>query len=192
MTAMIAGTSAVTLAAMGWAGASVALASPTTYTLSGSGGNGGPFSPDSNTIDASVDASLTRHVAAGSLETSGRPGGGPEGTVYVFNGSVTCMLVEKRGERVIVGAFGTVEVEPPLFEKRHKLPGKYAQVLTVEFGEFTDPEEPTRLLTDSFGVLGTHEEGLKSTEPPTCRGAKFTHQILPTGSGVFELMLTKV
>jgi hypothetical protein len=173
------------------AGAGTALAAPTTYTLSGEGSDSFAFDPDSFTLGVTVDASLTKKVASGKLETHSRPMGGPENNEFEFSGSVSCMKIEKKGTRVVVGAYGTVFEDTVVQPESHKLTGKYAQVLTVEFGNFKDPDEPTQTVTDSFGVVGENLDGIKSTEAPNCKKANFTHQILPTNEGVIKLTETK-
>ncbi len=183
---------AVALAAGAIGGTGGVAAAATTSTLTGGGSNGAPFSPDSVTaVVSEVDASVTRGMASGSLETVGRPTGGPDGTEYIFSGSVKCMRVMKKGARVIVGASGTVEVRPPNFSEWHQLAGKYEQILTVEPGEFEDPYEPGRKLHATFGLLGEDYNGVMNNEPPTCKKFSFKHQMLPTGGEDFVFTTTK-
>jgi hypothetical protein len=166
---------------IGWGGASAALAS-TTYTLSGSGNNGGRPSPDSETRFVSVHATLSRGVAHGTLETGGNLDGSG-GPFYEFAGHVTCMKVFDKKHKVTVGAHGTVSFAGTV------LPGKYAQILTVEFGTFEslEPEGETITYTDSFGAS---EKGVKSSKPPTCSGASFSEQYLPRRGGIIQLTTT--
>ena len=165
------------LAMIGWSGA--ALASPPTVTLSGNGGNG--HSPDSNDADAHVSATLSKRIASGSLETLGRDESGVAYRWFDFTGSVTCMDVD--GTHVTVGAFGTTSLVGGGVPNE-QLPGTYAQVLTVEFGEI---EEPGRnplypvFRPDSFGMLGEAHQGVQSNAPPNCnKHYSFAHQIVPT------------
>jgi len=104
--------------------------------------------------------------------------GGVSDTVFhIFEGTVTCML--NRGKRVRVGALGRVSLEAEFGPepRRQELPGTYAQVLTVEFGEFANPfEAHGRPLTESFGTLGELHEVLPSEGPPICSQGSFAHQ----------------
>ena len=166
------------LAMIGWSGA--ALASPPTVTLSGNGGNG--HSPDSNDANAYVSATLSKRIASGSLDTFGRD----ERVAYRwfhFTGSVTCMDVD--GKHVTVGAFGTTRLEGG-GRPEEQLPGTYAQVLTVEFGEFIEsappgwpPQFPNQTYT--FGMLGEANQGVQGNVPPNCnKKYSFAHQIWPS------------
>jgi hypothetical protein len=171
----ILGATVCVLALIGWSGA--ALASPPSVTLSGSGDKGG-F--DYATAYVNVNATLSQGIVSGTLESQGSTGGSPSHGDREFNGNVTCMVVH--GNRVTLGAFGTVwSYYPPT-----KLPGNYAQVLTVEFGKFPIPDtQPPRFVTDSFGLLGEYVEGLPSTSPPSCYHASFSNQILPVIAGAY-------
>jgi hypothetical protein len=104
--------------------------------------------------------------------------GGVSDTVFhIFEGTVTCML--NRGKRVRVGALGRVSLEAEFGPepRRQELPGTYAQVLTVEFGESANPfEAHGRPLTESFGTLGELHEVLPSEGPPICSQGAFAHQ----------------
>ena len=162
------------LAMIGWSGA--ALASPPTVTLSGNGGNG--HSPDSNDADAYVSATLSKRIASGSLDTFGRD----ERVLYRwfhFTGTVTCMDVD--GKHVTVGAFGTTRLEGG-GQPEEQLPGTYAQVLTVEFGEIEEPGHEFPVFRSySFGMLGEANQGVQSNAPPNCnKHYSFAHQIVPT------------
>jgi hypothetical protein len=185
--ARLTGIAACMLAVIGWVGVSQALASPPTVTLSGSATDG-QISPNSDRIDASVNATLSNGVASGSLNTRGRVGDEFESTWYEFTGNVTCMIVH--GKRVTVGAFGMVTAVTQGFgppEISH-LPGDYAQVFTVEFGEFKNlAEEFGAPLSDTYGMLGEHEDGLQSKTAPSCRKASFAHEALPTEKSVIHL-----
>jgi hypothetical protein len=152
----------------------LAAAKPVTYTLGGSGSDGFPYSPDSYTRAAEVGAVSKGRLIRGMLETVGNPPG-PGGSNHPvrFSGHVTCMTVSDEGRRVAVGAYGSVTRR---HEKLERLPGKYAQILTVEFGEFPNVLEPSSPLTDTFGVLGAEGEGIKSTSRPNCANATFTAQ----------------
>ena len=143
------GSGVPTLAALGFGGAAAALAALPTVTLSGEGRNGS--SPDSITASADVNATLSGGLASGTLNTSGRAGGFHE-TWVAFNGNVTCMVVE--GKQVTVGALGTASRGPVAGPGATKLPGSYAQLLTVEFGEFKDPYlEYSPIYTAAFGNM---------------------------------------
>ncbi len=162
--------------------ASPALASAPTVTISGSARDG--YSPDSVSAVASVDATLSKGVATGTLETLGRLG---SGVFREFNGSVTCMVVE--GARVTIGALGKDREEPTEGPSK-ALPGEFAQLLTVEFGEYTDPgQEHSPTYTDAFGnMLGEHDEGVESSEAPDCGEAgALSPGYLPTFGGVIHL-----
>jgi len=166
-----------TLGALALAAAPAASATAT-YTLSGSGNNGLPFSPDSNTRDATVDATRTGTVVGGTLETAGREES--PGLFDLFSGSVTCMKVELKGKRVVVGAFGRVHLEG-----QPDLPGKYAQILTVEFGSFENPVQEK--FSSRFAILGGSGQGERSLTPPSCSKASFKQT---SGWGGFELRKT--
>jgi hypothetical protein len=178
---VIVGAAVCTLAVIGWSGASTALASAPTVTLSGTDNDG--RSPDSTDHIAVVSATLSKGVASGSLSTHLKATPGRSFSPFVvFEGNVTCMDVD--GKRVTVGAFGTDRLSGHFSEAEKEFqvpPGTYAQVLTVEFGTFplyhTVPE---RFATNSFGVLGEHGEGLRSDTPPNCnKRYSFASQILP-------------
>jgi hypothetical protein len=183
----VAGVGVLALTAIGLSEASGALAAPHKQVLSGRGADGSPLSPDSHRNTVVVNARLRNGLARGTLETNGRPAGGPAGTFYSFSGRVTCMTVKRGGRRVVVGALGSFFMSPGGGEP-HKQPGKYVQVLTVEFGFFANPVEPANPVTYTFGVLGARDEGLPSNVAPNCGRAAFTHQILPTGGGLIQLM----
>ncbi len=167
------GATVCALALIGWSGA--ALASPPSVTLSGSSTN--EFTGEHPEARAEVSATLNDGVASGTLSTGGwEPKlGAHHNSFDIFTGNVTCMVV--RGSRVTVGALGTVSVQP-LEGPPTTLPGTYAQLLTVEFGEF---EAGRHFLPDSFGSLGEYHEGLLSASPPNCHHASFEHQSLPYG-----------
>jgi hypothetical protein len=187
---VIVGAAVCTLALIGWSGA--ALASAPTVTLSGWGDNG-YITPDSFYAGVSVEATLSEGHTSGSLTTEGRIYS-PFGSWYIFTGNVTCMVLH--GNQVTVGAFGNAVVQPfpSGYLPPEPLPGTYAQVLTVEFGEFPG-EEKGEILTDSFGMLGERPQeggneyaGLQSVDPPNCRKPySFANQILPTGGGVIHI-----
>jgi hypothetical protein len=146
-------------------GSTSALASPPALTLSGSGGEGP--SPDSTHFRAQVDATLSDGVASGSLVTEGKTGE-IAGTWHVFEGSITCMVVN--GNRATVGAVGTAHVQPFGPPSTEKLPGVYAQQLTVEFGWFKDGEREAEVFFGDrdFGALGVDDEGVQTEAPPKC------------------------
>jgi hypothetical protein len=149
---------ALALAVVGWSSTPVAVASPPTVTLSGQGSDG--FSPDSQTHTVIVNATSTNGVTTGTLFTQGRTG-----NAAVFNhfeGNVTCMVVD--GNRVVVGALGVATEE--IFGSIVQKPGKYAQVLTVEFGSFP---EAGKIYTDSWDAqFGEFAEGTAQATPPNC------------------------
>jgi hypothetical protein len=163
--------------------AASSLASPPTPTVTVSGSVTDARSPDSDDHNASVSATLSNGIASGSLQTSFRLNTSRSFSRYVhFAGNVTCMDID--GNRVTVGAFGTDEISGLFQEPEEPFelpPGTYAQVLTVEFGEFPlIGTFPQRFVTDSFGMLGEHGEGLPSDTPPNCnRRYSFANQILP-------------
>jgi len=176
-------TAAGLLAAAGiCAGAGSAPALASTVTISGTAKAG--TTPDSNDANASVNATLSGGVASGSLSTYGNEGGflAPGGT---FEGKVTCMVVS--GARVTVGAFGIATREAP-GGSEETLPGKYAQLLTVEFGSFPNTVvEGGSPFPDSFGGLGPRFEGVSASAAPKCSKGSFKDQHLPTGGGVIDL-----
>src|SRR5882757_372780 len=61
-------------------------------TISGTATNAGN-TPGSNTIDASLEATLEDASATGTVRSEGREGSALEGTWKRFEGEVTCMLV---------------------------------------------------------------------------------------------------
>ncbi len=162
--------------------ASPALASAPTVTIEGSGRDG--YSPSSTHNQASVDATLSAGVATGTLTTSGGSGG----LWHEFKGTVTCMVLE--GAHVTIGALGK-DREVPNEGPPKAVSGEFAQLLTVEFGEFTDfTREELPTYTDRFGqMLGTHDEGVEASVAPNCgeAGALSSSAYLPTFGGVFHL-----
>jgi hypothetical protein len=148
-----------------------ALASPPSVTLSGSVTD---FlgSPASDTFDAHYEATLSGGVAGGILNTNRRHGDELNGVRYNFKGSVTCMI--DRGSKFVLGALGTVTAEPSNGPP-HELTGTYAQLFTIEYGEWANDEEefgspfPSRY----GGMLGPNGEGVPSTTGPDCTSAKF-------------------
>jgi len=156
----------------------------TTYTLSGAAANGCCNDPQTNTRNVGVIATLSRGRASGSLETSGKAFGPSQR----FHGEVTCMRIEKKESRVVVGAFGTVS------EGERTLPGKYDQILTVKLGIFERYEEgpggKKLFLTDTFRILGGDGQGVPSARPPSCSRASFAHQLLPGLGGEMQLRKT--
>jgi hypothetical protein len=161
--------------------ASPALASPPTVTIEGSGIDG--YSPSSAHDKASVTATLSEGVAEGTLATAGKSGG----SWIEFKGAVTCMAIE--GAHATIGALGK-DREVPNEGPPKALPGEFAQLLTVEFGEYTDPnQESSPIYTDRFGhMLGTHDEGVESSVAPNCgEVGALSSAALPTFGGVFHL-----
>lgn len=161
--------------------ASPALASAPTVTIEGSGRDGP--SPSSTHDHASVDATLSAGVATGTLETSG----GSDGLWHEFKGTVTCMVIE--GAHATIGALGK-DREVPIEGPPKAVSGEFAQLLTVEFGEYTDPsQESSPIYTDRFGhMLGTRNEGVESSVAPNCGEAgALSSGYLPTFGGVFHL-----
>jgi hypothetical protein len=151
-------------------------------TLSGYGADG--LSPDSTCDTMRVSVTRTKGVLDGTLETIGNIAcGGPGDDNNRFVGTVTCMKIHH--ERVTVGAFGTAENE--YFGTKTKLHGKYAQVLTIEFGSFPSLMEGGEPYTFSFGMVGEHDEGLKSSSPSSCKHASFSDQHLPSNGGTMSL-----
>jgi hypothetical protein len=171
------------VAAASWFGALVALLAPlaaagpasaktTKYTLVGGGNNAPSFLPGAPREVLKVHATSAGSRVSGRLETQGNPPKAQNGQAATFNGHVTCMLVSDNGLRVVVGAYGTAKTS--LMGKHKSLPGKYAQLLTLEFGSFGEPfGEP---ITYTFAVLGSEGEGLPSTSPPQCATASFAKQ----------------
>jgi hypothetical protein len=170
------GATVCTLALIGWNGA--ALASPPSVTLSGSGLH--QDGPEFRDASAQPSATLSGGVASGVLSTGGHEGrGGARGGPgwHEFTGKVTCMVVH--GNQITVGALGTVLIEPE-YGAPEELLGTYAQLLTVESGEFALTEvKQSTFATDTFGLLGRHDEGVSSAGPPSCQNASFSHQIVP-------------
>jgi hypothetical protein len=111
---------------------------------------------------ASVNATLSVGIATGTLETSGGSGG----LWHEFKGTVTCMVVE--GAHATIGALGK-DREVPTGGPPKAVAGEFAQLLTVEFGEYTDfTKEELPTYTDRFGdMLGTHDEGVEAASRPT-------------------------
>jgi hypothetical protein len=172
----------IALVVVGWGGASAAFAS--FYSLTGTNSNAQFMSPDSLTREVTVHAYGPGDggFAFGSLETSGRDLS--PGNFSDFSGHVTCMKVIRLHHGrfdVIVGAFGTVSPEA-----LPTLPGKYAEILTVEIGSFTSLTGPA---SDTFGLIGANGEGLPSAWPPSCKRASFASQIVPPlpADGVIQL-----
>ncbi len=151
--------------------ATTALASPPSVTLSGSVTDF-VVSPGSNTFNAHYEATLSSGVAGGTLNTDRRQGDELRGVWYHFKGSVTCMI--DRGSKFVIGGLGKVTAEPE-FGPPYELTGTYAQLLTIEYGEWTNFEEefgspfPSRY----GGMLGPNGEGAPSTTGPECSSAKF-------------------
>jgi hypothetical protein len=161
--------------------ASPALGSAPTVTIEGSGRDG--YSPSSAHNQASLNATLGGGVATGTLMTSGGSGG----LWHEFKGTVTCMVVE--GAHVTIGALGK-DREVPNEGPPKAASGEFAQLLTVEFGEYTDfTREELPTYTDRFGhMLGTHDEGIESSVAPNCGEAgALSSGYLPTFGGVFHL-----
>jgi hypothetical protein len=161
--------------------ASPALASAPTVTIEGSGIDG--YSPSSAHNKASVNVTLSAGVATGTLETSGGSGG----LWHEFKGTVTCMVVE--GAHATIGALGK-DREVPTEGPPKAVSGEFAQLLTVEFGKYTDlTQEEMPTYTDRFGhMLGTHDEGVESSVAPNCGEAgALSSGYLPTFGGVFHL-----
>ena len=161
--------------------ASPALASAPTVTIEGSGIDG--YTPSSAHDQASVNAALSAGVATGTLETSGGSGG----LWHAFKGAVTCMVVE--GAHVTIGALGK-DREVPTEGPPKAVSGEFAQLLTVEFGKYTDfTQEEMPTYTDRFGhMLGTRNEGVESSVAPNCGEAgALSSGYLPTFGGVFHL-----
>ena len=161
--------------------ASPALASAPTVTIEGSGRDG--YTPSSTHNQASVNATLSAGIATGTLETSG----GSDGLWREFKGTVTCMVIE--GAHATIGARGK-DREVPIEGPPKALPGEFAQLLTVEFGKYTDyTQEELPTYTDRFGqMLGTRNEGVESSVAPNCGEAgALSSGYLPTSGGVFHL-----
>jgi hypothetical protein len=161
--------------------ASPALASAPTVTIEGSGRDG--YTPSSTHNQASVNATLSAGIATGTLETSGGSGG----LWHEFKGTVTCMAIE--GAHATIGALGK-DREVPTEGPPKAVSGEFAQLLTVEFGEYTDfTREELPTYTDRFGhMLGTHDEGVESSVAPDCGEAgALSSGYLPTFGGVFHL-----
>jgi len=164
----------LTLAVLGSSGASVALASPPTVTLSGEAGRNRGY----HFLEgARVDATLSNGVATGTLSTTGVIE--LEGEEHEFSGYVTCMVVQ--GNRVVVGALGHA-YEDVRENSRLELPGSYAQVLVVEFGQFKvtsafREEGKEEVASYTFEVQLGHEnedrarEGVPSDTPPNCNSS---------------------
>jgi len=171
----------LTLAVLGSSGASLALASPATVTLRGQAGRTRGFHLLKT---ARVDATLSNGVATGTLSTDGVIES--EDNPNAFSGDVTCMVVQ--GNRVVVGALGRAyenlneflflqpgqSLPPGIFE----LPGRYAQVLVVEFGQFKVPrplpkeEEEEKAASYTFEAqFGRASEGVPSDIPPNCNSS---------------------
>jgi hypothetical protein len=173
---------AVAICAMACGWAAPALASPPTVTIEGSGSDG--FTPSSSHNHASVNATLSGGVATGTLTTSGSS----NGLGHEFKGAVTCMVID--GAHTTVGALGKDRLVPNEGPPK-SVPGEFAQLLTVEFGKYTDPsQEESPIYTDRFGgMLGEHDEGVESSVAPDCSegGALSSSAYLPTFGGVFHL-----
>jgi hypothetical protein len=149
----------------------VALATAPSVTLSGAATDGTTPDGDRDRVTG-VRATLSGGVAGGYLETEGKAGdvGGPYDG---FSGTVSCMLVE--GDQITVGALGSAwhlgEAEGA---QREQLPGSYAQLLTVRFGDFFVLEPGESPVPSAFGLLGSDDQGIESSTPPDCSTASFT------------------
>jgi hypothetical protein len=162
----------LTLAVLASGGASAALASPPTVTLSGTAAHfRNPGFHFAN--GAKVDATLSNGFADGSLSTTGVIE--LEGEEHEFSGHVTCMAVQ--GNRVVVGALGHA-YENVRDNSRLELPGSYAQVLVVEFSQFKVPrplpkeEEEEGTASYTFEPqFGRAREGVPSETPPNCNSS---------------------
>jgi hypothetical protein len=152
---------------IGWSGASTALASPPSITLSGFAADG--HTPDTNGNGLTLKATLSGGVASGSLRTVG-----PVFFHYGdnFEGNVSCIAVN--GNRVVVGAVGIAD------KPGREIPS--TQVVTLEFRKFRYRNGPERqTLFESFGALGEYDQGLPGSEPPSCaQSYSFANQNLPT------------
>jgi hypothetical protein len=158
-----------------------AYASPLSVTLSGSP-NDYQNSPASEGTYAQVDATLSGGVASGTLTTGVRSGSEIGGTWYVFEGTVTCML--DLGNRFAVGAIGSDRLVPEEAPPQ-TVPGTYAQLFTVTYGEFPNFEEVlgTPFHSSYGGTIGEHGGGVLSTEPPSCAAASYeNHDYATHGS----------
>jgi hypothetical protein len=178
---------AVALVALGaFLGAGSAAAEAPSVTVAGNATNAAN-TPGSDTIDASLHATLADGQASGEVRSEGREGGAIDGTWKRFEGDVTCVLL--RGKRVTVGAFGVVVSEPlDGFEAPTQLPGQYAQLFTVEFGLFANHiEVGGPPYSDSYGLLGPNREGVPADAPPSCEKASFAHQLEPTSESVIQI-----
>jgi hypothetical protein len=151
------------------------------------GGDGiHPSDAESFVLNSRVEATLDEKLASGSLEVESKV---QEMGIwhYRFRGEVTCMHIE--GKRVTVGAFGTVvkfPIGPPPVET--PLEGKYADVLTVEFGTFPPYIPGGRAPTDDFAFLEPLY-GVPASEPPSCAHASFEDQ-WPGYGGAFYMSPT--
>jgi hypothetical protein len=166
-------------------GGASALASPPSVTLAGFATQT-HGTPTSNLIDASIHATLSDGIATGTLATGGKVGDSLSGTWYNFKGDVTCMVMH--GKRVTVGAFGEASVFHKSGGPEESLPGHYRQVFTVEWGEFVNTEfEERPVFPDTYGLLGKHQQGVRSNVPPSCNAASFAHQRVPTPGSWMEI-----
>ncbi len=172
---MLSGAYLLCLAAGVAAITSPAFASAPTVTLSGFASNS-HGTPDSDTFNATVSATLSNGAASGSLQVTD-PLAGSWGGAYAFEGKVTCMRVN--GARVAVGAFGTTRSWAIVEEgKRAEFTSFHSvDFLDVEFGEFPNGfEEFGEPLTFSYaGMLGG--TGAPSNRPPNCGNASFREPV---------------
>ncbi|HTA35612.1 MAG TPA: hypothetical protein VK761_02755 [Solirubrobacteraceae bacterium] len=155
-----------------------------TQTLRAGGSDG--YSPDSERDKFNVEATSLGGVANGTLSTSGKVSGEVGGTFALFEGGVTCMLVE--GDRAVVGAVGSVALVGP-GPGATPVPGVFGQLLSIERGDFPDSnlEEPTSY-TFRFQMLGEHDEGVEGMTAPNCAMAAVPSSwLLPTFGGFVEL-----
>lgn len=158
--------------------AGAAWAAPEPVSISGEANDRG-VSPESFVQETSVTATLDGSVASGALKTEAKVGSDLSGHIYNFDGEVTCVL--DRGKRVTIGAFGTVTKSPLMGPPEETtLEGKYAQLLTIEFGEFVNPRQGKPPLTFSYGLLHP-DYGVPSASPPSCAHASFKDQMETTG-----------
>lgn len=163
-------------------GALLATTPASAIVIKGSGTDG--QSPGSTRNKVRVEARVAGSgEASGKLETEGRKGEGPHGPLWEgFEGTVTCVAVKQN--RVIVGAFGHDWEAAASNGEKLPLPGSYAQLLTVEFGEFLHGDGGEEPFWDSFGSEDEHGLGVAAMEPPSCRfPGDFTHQAQPSGGG---------
>ncbi len=166
LTSVLAATMLAVLAPHG-----VALAAAPSVTLSGAATDGTTPDGDRHRVTG-VRATSSGGVAGGYLETEGKAGdvGGPYDG---FSGSVTCMVVE--GDQITVGALGSAwHLAEAEGAQREQLPGSYAQLLTVRFGDVFVNETGEPPVHSAFGLLGGDDQGVESSTPPDCSAASFT------------------